>query len=316
VDWKPLLESELRYRGSLCTAAAVEARATAARERFRAWLDELKTTEAASAPEEPRPATFGAVLAAVFGPEDVAVAWQRWSGAGRGNPGQLERLEEGVAASQREVLRTAIWMDALDRTSAAVRAELESLRVAVADLSHDAGLAAGRASELRAAQLAIDIARVKALPEQAAGLDADAAMLRALAEGFDADARRFEAGAARLAAVMGFGVDALAWADRLRGSLERLHAEGSAVLHELDRHLSRLAAEARAADLGAALSPGMDALKRSVGRVHVEARAGVDGLLHRLDALAEAPDLLAPADRDRLAAEAEVAALTTRSRLG
>lgn len=314
MDWTPLMEPAVPWRGALRTAGEVEARVATARARFKGFLDALATLESAAAapPPEPPPG-FGAVIAAAFGPGDVATAWRRWRG-GESGPGALERLERGVEESQRQVTRVAAWIDALDREEAGIRAEMEALRRAVGDAAADAALATELHHQCRRAIDHIALRRMKALPAEGAALEADAAVLEGIAQARAAEARRFEQAAARLSAVLGFGAEALAWCDRLRSSLERVHAEGSAVLHELDLHLGRLAAEAKAADLGASLSAGMDALRGSVGRVHVQAREGVDQLMHRLDALAEAPDLLAPHDPARAAAEAEIAALVEGAR--
>ncbi len=310
MDWKPLLDPAVPYRGALRTAGQVEERVATARARFRGFLDALARLDRAAAGTPPEPApSFGAILAAAFGPGDVATAWRRWRARADEGPGELERLERGVEESQRQVSQVAAWLDALAREEAGIHAEMEALRRDVADAAADNALAARRAEDLRRALDAVAIAQARALPAEGAALDADAAVLEGLLAARAADARRFESAATRLSAVLAFGTEALAWCARLRASLERVHADGTDVLHELDLHLGRLAAEARAADLGASLSAGMDALRASVGRVHVQAREGVDLLIHRLDALAEAPDLLAPADPARAAAEAEIEAL-------
>lgn len=311
MDWKPLLEPHVPYRSALRSNGDVEARVTTARVRFKGALNGLARLErAAEAADEQPPATFGAVVSAAFGPGDVATAWRRWRA--KDPVGALEGLERGVEASQRQVSQVAVWLDALSGEEAGIRAEMEALRAEVGALAEDARTAAERAEALRHALGALELARLRALPAEGAALDADAAVLEGHRQARLDDARRCEQAAARLSGVLAFGTEALAWCARLRSSLERVHVEGTAVLHELDVHLARLAAEARASDLGAALADGMDALRTSVGRVHVQAREGVDRLLHRLDALAEAPDLLAPHDPARAAAEAEIEALVNR----
>lgn len=313
MDWKPLLDPATTYRGEHLSAAAVDTRLTQARTRFRAHVEALARLEEASAPSPVAAPRLLDVLAAVVGPGDVATAWRRWWDARAGAEGSdgdaLERLELGLEEAQRQVSRLAAWMDALAKEEAGVRAEMESLRRCVADAAADHAVAHARAEASVRGLAAIELARARALPAEGAALDADAAVLEGLAQARAAEARAFESAAARMSAVLGFGGEALASCARLRAALERVHAEGTEVLHDLDLHLGQLAAEARAADLGQGLAAGMDTLRGSVGRVHLQAREGADRLLHRLDRLTEAPDLLAPVDPARAAAEAEVASL-------
>ncbi|MES2637870.1 MAG: hypothetical protein V4850_00240 [Myxococcota bacterium] len=318
MPWKPLLDPATTYRGEHLSAAAVDARVAQARACFRAHVQALGRLEQASS-ASPAPAPrFVDVLAAAVGPGDVMTAWRRWREAAdadaRPEGGALDRLELTVEDAQRQVSQLAAWMDALAAEEAAVRAEMEALRRCVADAAANHTVAHARAEASSRGLLAIELARARALPTEGAALDADAAVLEGLAQARAAEARAFEHAAARLSAVLAFGGEALASFARLRAALERVHAEGSGVLHELDLHLGQLAAEARAADLGHGLAAGMDTLRGSVGRVHLQAREGADRLLHRLDRLAEAPDLLAPVDPARAAAEAEVASLLTGRR--
>jgi hypothetical protein len=314
VPWKPLLDPATTYRGEHLSAAAVDARVAQARACFRAHVEALGRLEQASS-ASPAPAPrFVDVLAAAVGPGDVMTAWRRWregraDADARPEGGALDRLELTVEEAQRQVSQMAVWMDALAVEEAAVRAEMEALRRCVADAAANHAVAHSRAEASSRGLLAIELARARALPTEGAALDADAAVLEGRAQARAAEARAFEHAAARLSAVLAFGGEALASFARLRAALERVHVEGSGVLHELDLHLGQLAAEARAADLGHGLAAGMDTLRGSVGRVHLQAREGADRLLHRLDRLAEAPDLLAPVDPARAAAEAEVASL-------
>lgn len=311
MDWKPLLDPSMTWRGQHLTETAVDARIAEARARFRANVEAVGRLERASSAAAPAPAGFADVVAAAFGPGDIASAWRRWRdvSARPDTAGALERLERSVEEAQRQVSRLATWMDTLSAEEAAIRAEMEALRRCVADAAADHAVADERARASTRALHALDLARARAHPAQGAALDADGAVLEGLAQARAADARAFERAAARLSAVLAFGGEALALCARLRAALERVHAEGSDVLLGLDLHLGKLAAEARAADLGESLAAGMETLRGSVGRVHVQAQEGADRLLDRLDRLAEAPDLLAPADPARLAAEAEVADL-------
>jgi hypothetical protein len=288
----------------------VDARLTEGRERFRANAEALGALEHASTASAPAPAMFSDVIAAAFGPGEVATAWRRWREARVDEGGgELDRLERGVEEAQRQASRVAAWMDALAREEDAIRGEMEALRRCVADAAADHATAADLGERVRQALAAIEIARLRATPTRGAALDADAAVLAGLAEARAADARAFERAAARFSALVGVGTEALGLCARLRAALEQVHAEGTDVLHTLDTDLGQLAAEARAADLGRSIGAGMATLRGSVGRVHLQAREGTDRLLHRLDRLAEAPDLLAPADPARAAAEAEVASL-------
>ena len=316
MDWQPLLNSTPDYRSALRAGADVEARVTTARARFRAYLDAVTRIEVASGGEPEAPATFGAVVAAAFGPGEVAPAWRRWRARAEAPVGALERLERDVEASQREVSRVALWIDALSAEEAHIRAEMEDLRGLVRDAAADATTAADTATRLARGLDAVAIAQARAGPVEGAALDADAAVLEGLVQARRAEAGAFERAATRLGGVLAFGTEALAACARLRAALDQVHAEGTEVLHALDVHLARLAAEARAADLGASLASGMETLRGSVGRVHLQAREDVGRLVHRLDALAEAPDLLAPTDPARIAAEAEVAALVGGTRRG
>ncbi|MDP2307178.1 MAG: hypothetical protein Q8P18_14225 [Pseudomonadota bacterium] len=332
MDWKPLLDPATTYRGEHLTAAAVDARVTQARACFRTHVEALGRLEQAStagsagassggsAVGTPAVPTvlggLGGLWAAAVGPGAVSTAWRGWREArARPEKGALEKLEQSVEEAQRQVSRLAAWIDALAREEAAVRREMEALRRCVADAAADHAIAHSSAEASARGLAAIDLVRARALPTEGAALDADAAVLEGLTQARAADARAFARAADRLSAVLGFGGEALASCARLRTALERVHGEGTDVLHELDLHLRQLAAEARAADLGQSLAAGMDTLRGSVGRVHLQAREGADVLLDRLDRLAEAPDLLAPADPARAAAESEVSALVANRRV-
>ncbi len=260
MDWKPLLDAATTWQGAHLTATSVDARVAQARARFRAHVEALGRLERAASTATPAVATFVDVLAAAVGPGDVAAAWRAWR-EGRPSPGaldvgELDRLERGVEEAQRQVSRVAVWMDSLAREEAAIRAEMEALRRCVADAAADHAAATALGRELARALDTIALARARALPAPGALLDADAAVLEGLAQARAADARGFEHAAARLSAVLGFGGEALALCGRLRASLERVHAEGTTVLHDLDLDLGQLAAEARAATSGGASPPG------------------------------------------------------------
>lgn len=305
MDWKPLLQD-----APAPDAVAVDARVADARVRFRRALDALGALQRPVASQPPP--TFAGVIAAAFGPGEVADAWRRWRDAEREAPGALEALERGVEDAQRQVSRVGRSIQAVTREETAIRAEMEAVRRVVEARSLAAGEATAKVAAFGRGQLALDLARARATPAQGAALDADAALLGGLRRAWEDEARRAERDAARLGAVLELGTDALDWCGRLRASLEQVHADGEAVLHELDLRLGRMAAEARAADLGAALHAGMGALEASVARVHLQVREGADALRHRLDDLAAAPDLLASPDPARAAAEREVAELVRR----
>lgn len=251
------------------------------------------------------------MLAAAVGPGEVADAWRRWRGA-TARAGELERLERAVEDAQREVSRVARWLEALEGEETGVRGEIATLRREIGRLEADGKAAHERAGALSAAALGLDVerARVGATPT----LEADAVAVAAERAAAETDARRFEAGARQLLAVLEVGGEVLSWCARLRAGLEAVHADGTAALDALDLRLGQLAAEARAADLAATVATNLEGLRTEIGRVHVRAHAGADDIVRHLDRLAEAPDLLAPVEPERRAAEAELADLDRRAR--
>lgn len=309
MPWSALLSPAAPWAGTCATATGAAGRADAARACFATTLGRLRTIEAEQEPDTP---SFLDVLLAFVGPAEVAATWREWRAEHDEPDGALDRLEARIERAQRDVSRVARWIDGAVAGERAVAEEISALRADVAVTSGNLAAVEERARKLRAGLDAIDLARTRADPVRGAALDADAALLTAYERDATRDARHFRAVLDRLDALLEAGADTLATCGRLRSALERVHDDGVAVLADLDRHVSRLAAEARAADLGETLAPAMADLRASVGRVHLLAREGTDRLQHRLDRLAEAPDLLAPDDPARRAAEAEVAELAVR----
>ncbi len=98
MDWNPLLDTPPPWRGTLRTTAAVDARLTEGRERFRTNAEALGALEHASTASTPAPATFSDVIAAAFGPGEVATAWRRWREARVADGAVLDGLAEVRAA--------------------------------------------------------------------------------------------------------------------------------------------------------------------------------------------------------------------------
>ena len=311
-SWKTVLETPPAYAARRPGAVVIDTRAAQARAALRGHLNTVRALEQVTraAPPAPSEAGFLDVVAAVFGPEDVAVAWRRWRGDARPG-GALDRLEKAVEDAQRQVSQVARWMEQLDGEERSARAQVLALRAEIASLEADAELAEARAAELERAALAVEIERARL---GNAATEADALAIEAERAAAASDARAFRAGARQLVAVAEVGAEVLSWCGRLGDGLEAVHADGAAALSALDLRLGQLAAEARASDLGATIATNLDGLRAEIGRVHVRAREGADDIVRHLDRLAEAPDLLAPVEAEGVAAEVELADLDRRVR--
>lgn len=303
------------YEGPLTTLAAIEARTAEGRARLRARLQAVRAEKPDHSDATEPPPGFGAVIAAMFGPGEVVDAWRRWR-APSAPAGALERLERGVEDAQREVSTLALKLDALTAHERAVRAELDALRRDVEMLARNARCADDRARALTARLGAIELEQLRVLPTAGAALGAESDAVAVERDAARAEERMYASGAERLAQVSSFGAEVAGWCAQQRAALERVFADGSAVLMDLDARLGGLAAEARAADLGASLATNLETLHGAITRVHVQSERGAEDLVERLDRLMEAPDLLAPADPSRRRAEAEVDAALAARRKG
>lgn len=294
MDWKALLEPAPTRAASV---ASIDRRIADARGRFC-----LRVAAVGRIGPEAPPSRFAAGFVSAI---------RRWTTPA---PGALERLEQHVEDAQRQVSRIAAEIDALSAEEDGIRAEITAVRDWVVTIAADQASAEDRAEALRRALVDVDLARARASPTVGAALEADRAVLTGHLLRCEAEIRAHEQAAVRASAVVAFGTDALQLCERLRASLEDVHRKGTSLLHALDTSLGQLAAEARAGDLSRSIAAGIEPLRGSVGRVHLQAREGADLLMFRLDALTETSDLLAPADPDRLAAEAEVASVVTKRR--
>lgn len=310
MSWKALL-NEHSDGDEVVTVAALDEWAAAARGRLRARVDAIRTLERVHHTPPPAPPALSTVLAAAVGPGSVREELRRWREARSTKAaGALALLERRVEATQREVSALGLHIDALAREEQGIHAEIADFR----SQSQAVLLAAERTAE-RAASLRTglrDLARVRLRARSGRDvaddthLDADQPVLEARLRAADAQHQRLRDAAERLGALVERSVELLGWCATLREGLEHAHRQGTDVLHDLDHDLTRLAAEAQGADLGAALAESMDALRASVGRVHRAHHADGERLLARLDHLVGSPDLLARPDPIRDAADAEV----------